>query len=130
VKFTNNYLQVPISFSYSLTRPSHNFQLAVGLNFRNDFLTQSNARVIFDSVYKTPTQSDINQAKTIYTKSASKFVFTAESYIESSFSVYKNVGFLFQFRPFSFYSSDLDKRLTTSTVELFSFTFGAFYSLK
>jgi len=30
---------------------------------------------------------------------------------------------------FSFYSSKLYRRLTTSTVELFSFTFGAFYSL-
>jgi hypothetical protein len=130
VRFTNNYFQVPVSFSYTVTKPEHNFQLAFGLNFRSDFLTQSKAEIIFDSTYKVPTRADIIHAKTIYTHNASKFVFTAESYMEGSFSVHKNLGLLFQFRPFSFYSGGLDKRLTTSTMEVFSFTFGAFYSLK
>jgi len=130
VRFTNNYFQVPVSFSYTVTKPEHNFHLAFGLNLRSDFLTQSKADIIFDSVYKVPTSADIIYAKTIYTDKASKFVFTVEPYMEGSFSVDKNLGFFFQFRPFSFYSDGLDKRLTTRTVEVFSFTFGAFYSLK
>jgi len=130
VRFTNNYLQVPVSCSYTLTRPKHNFQLATGINLRSDFLVGRKANVIFDSIYKIPQQSDIIASKKLYTGNASTFVFTAEPYIEGSFAIHKNLGMLFQFRPFSFYSSKLDRRLTTSTVELFSFTFGAFYSLK
>jgi len=130
VRFTNNYLQIPLSCSYTVTNPSHRFHLAFGVNLRNDFLVGRKAQVIFDSAYKIPQPGDIIAAKDIYTGNASTFVFTAESFIEGSFPIHKNLGMLMQFRPFSFYSSPLDKRLTKSTVELFSFTFGAFYKLK
>ena len=130
VKFTNYYFQVPVSGSYTVTRPLHNFQLAVGLTLRSDFLSKSNADITFDSTYKVPTASDINQAKTIYTQQATKYVATIEPYAEGSFLVYKNFGAFIQLRPFSFYASELDKRLTTSTVEIFSSTFGIFYRLK
>ena len=56
-------------------------------------------------------------------------LFLQLTFFECSFNMYKKIGGFIQFRPLSFYSSALDKRLTTST-ELFSFTFGAFYSLK
>jgi hypothetical protein len=130
VRFTNNYFQVPLSFSYTLTRPRHNFQLAAGLMLRSDFLTRRKVQIIFDSVYKIPEPQDIAVAKDMYTRNASTFVFTAEPYIEGSFSVYKKVGLFFQFSPLSYYTSPLDTRLTTSSVEFFSFTFGAFYRLK
>lgn len=130
VRFTNNYLQIPLSCSYTVTNPSHRFQLAFGLNFRSDFLIGRKAQVIFDSAYKIPRPEDIVAAKKLYTGNASTFVFTAESFIEGSFPITKDFGMIMQFRPFSFYSSPLDKRLTRSTVELFSFTFGAFYRLK
>lgn len=130
VRFTNNYLQVPLSCSYTLTRPRHNFQLAAGLALRSDFLTGRKVQIIFDSVYKIPQPRDIEIAKEMYTRNASTFVFTAEPYLEGSFSLYKKIGLFFQFSPLSYYTSPLDKRLTTSSVEFFSFTFGAFYSLK
>ncbi len=130
VRFTNNYFQVPLSGSYTLTRPRHNFQLAIGLNLRSDFLIGRKAEVVFDSAYKIPQPGDIQSAKQVYTRNASTFVFTAEPYIEASFSVHKNLGLLFQFMPLSYYSTPLDKRLTVTTVEFFSFKFGAFYSFK
>ena len=130
VRFTNNYFQIPVSGSYTLTRPRHNFQLAVGLALSSNFLTSKKVKIIFDSTYKIPEQSDIDMANESYTHNTSTFVFTAQPYVEGSFSVYKKLGLLFQFGLPSYYSSSLDKRLTTSTVDIFSFTFGAFYSLK
>ena len=130
VRFTNNYFQIPVSASYTLTRPRHNFQLAVGLTLSSNFLINKKVKIIFDSAYKIPQPTDIELAKQAYTSNASKFVFTAQPYVEASFSIYKKLGLLFQFNMPSYYSSSLDKRLTTSTVEVFSFTFGAFYSLK
>ena len=130
IRFTNSYLQVPLSCSYTVTNTAHRFQLAIGLNFRNDFLVGRKAQIIFDSAYKIPEPGDIITAKNLYTRKTSKYVFTAESFVEGSFPFNKNIGMLFQLRPFSFYSSPLDRRLTTSTIELFSFTFGAFYSFK
>jgi hypothetical protein len=130
VRFTNNYFQVPVSGTYTLTRPYHNFQLAVGLSLRSDFLVSNKAAITFDSTYKVPQASDIEAAQKSYTANTSKFVFTAAPYVESSFNVSRKTGLLFQFSFPSYYSSRLDKTLTKSTVELFSFTFGAFYSLK
>lgn len=130
VRFTNNYFYIPLSFSYTVSNPAHKFRLAFGLNLRPEFLLQSNAAITFDSTYKIPQAADITAAKKLYTSNASKFLFTAESFIEGSFPVYKNTGIFFQFRPYSFYASPLDHRLTTSTIEAFSFTFGAFYSFK
>lgn len=130
VRLTNNYLQIPLSASYTVTNLNRRFQLAFGINLRNDFLTGRKAQVVFDSVYIIPQPADIVATKDLYTRNASTFVFTAESFVEGSFRVKNNFGMLFQFRPFSFYSSPLDKRLTTSTVEVFGFTFGAFYSFK
>lgn len=68
------------------------------------------AQVMFDSAYKIPQPEDIVAAKELYTNNASTFVFTAESFIEGSFPVYKDFGMMLQFRYFSFYSSPLDKR--------------------
>ncbi len=130
VHFTNNYLQVPLSGSYTLTRPQHNFQFSAGLTLKSEFLIKRKVEINFDSLYKIPQPGDIEMAKYMYTRNASTFVFIAEPYIEGSFSVYKKIGLFFQFSPLSYYTSPLDKRLTTSSVEFFSFTFGAFYSLK
>ena len=130
VRFTNNYFQVPVSFVYMLNKPVNGFHIYAGLNFRADFLAKSNVEIDFDSAYKIPNASDINAAQKTYTANATKFVFTIEPYLEGSFTIYKKIGGFIQFRPLSFYSSALDKRLTTSTGELFSFTFGASYSLK
>ncbi|WP_143075787.1 outer membrane beta-barrel protein [Parafilimonas terrae] len=130
VRFTNNYFQIPLSFSYTVSSPVHKFKLAFGLTLRPEFLLQSSAAVAFDSAYRIPQPADVITAKKLYTSNASKFLFTAESFVEGSFPVYKNTGMFFQFRPYSFYASPLDKRLTTSTIEAFSFTFGAFYSFK
>ncbi len=130
VRFTDNYFQVPVSVSFMLNQPNTNFHLYTGLNFRADFLAKSNTEIRFDSSYKIPNASDIRAAQKIYTANATKFVFTIEPYIEGAFTIYKKIGGIIQFRPFSFYSSQLDKKLTTSTGELLSFTFGATYSLK
>jgi hypothetical protein len=130
VRFTDNYLQTPFSFGYTFSNPRHNFKFAAGVNLRGDFLLNSKAEVEFDSSYKIPLQSDISMAQKRRTANCAKSVFTAEPYLEGSFAVYKKFGAFIQFRPFSVYSSKLDSHLTVSTVELFSFTFGAFYSLK
>ncbi|MEP6466563.1 MAG: hypothetical protein ABJB05_09665 [Parafilimonas sp.] len=130
VRFTNNYFQVPVSGTYMLTRPYHNFQLAVGLSLKFDFLIGKKATITFDETYNTPQTADIEAAKKTYTANTTGFVFTAAPYFESSFNVAKKTGLLFQFVLPSYYSSPLHKRLTTSTTEVFSFTFGAFYSLK
>lgn len=130
VRFTNNYFQIPVSFAYMLNKPGNRFHLYTGLNLRADFLAKSKAEVRFDSSYKIPDAPDISAAQKVYTANATKFVFTVEPYIEGSFALYKKFGTFIQFRPFSFYSSQLDKKLTTSTGELLSFTFGASYSLK
>ncbi len=130
IRFTNNYFQVPVLFAYMLNKPNGNFHLYAGINLRGDFLTKSKAEVRFDSTYKIPATADINAAQKVYTANASKFVFTIEPYIEGSFTIYKKIGAFIQFRPLSLYSSPLDKKLTTSTGELLSFTFGASYSLK
>ena len=130
VRFTNNYFQVPVSFAYMLNKPANGFHVYAGLNFRADFLLKSKAEIDFDSLFKIPATSDIITAQKVYTANATKFVFTVEPYIEGAFIIHKNIGAFIQFRPLSFYSSSLDKRLTTSTGELLSFTFGATYSLK
>ena len=130
VRFTNNYFQVPVSFAYMLNKPVNGFHLYAGLNLRADFLTKSKAEINFDSTFKIPDANDIDAAQKTYTANATKFAFTVEPYIEGSFTAYKKIGAFIQFRPLSFYSSSLDKRLTISTAEVFSFTFGATYSLK
>lgn len=130
VRFTNNYLQVPLSASYTVTRPGHNFQLALGLNCRLDFLTNQKVQIDFDSSVTYPTATQMLMAHDAYTKDVNKFLVTVEPYAEASFFVYKNLGLMFQIKPFSFYSTPLDKRLTTSTVEIFSSTFGVFYQFK
>ncbi|MBV9962156.1 MAG: outer membrane beta-barrel protein [Parafilimonas sp.] len=130
IKFTDNYFQVPLSCSYTVTRPLHNFQLAFGINVLSNFLITAKANLTFDSTYKTPAASDIAYAKNVYTHNASKYVCTIQPYAEASFLISKKLGLLFQSGFPSYYSSRLDKRLTTSTIELFSFTFGATLSLK
>ena len=129
VRFTNNYFELPVSASYTLTRPVKNFQLSIGLNLRSDFLLKSNAAVIFDSTYKIPASPDIALAKSIYSSDATKYVLTIQPYLEGFFNVYKKLGLFFQFSPLSA-STKLDKRLTTSTTGIFDLTFGLFYNLK
>jgi hypothetical protein len=75
VRFTNDYLQAPASFSYTVTTPKHNFQLATGINLRPNFLVGRKVTVILDSIYKIPQQSDIIVAKKLYTGNASTFCF-------------------------------------------------------
>lgn len=130
VKFTNNYLQVPLSASYTVTRPGHNFQLALGLNCRLDFLTNQKVHIDFDTSVIHPTTAEMFIAHDAYSKNVNKSLVTVEPYAEAYFYVYKNLGLMFQARPFSFYSSKLDNRLTTSTGEIFSSTFGVFYTFK
>lgn len=129
VRFTNNYLQVPVSASYTITRPVKNFQLSAGLNLRSDFLFESNAAVVFDSAYKIPSSPDITMAKSVYERNATNYVLTVQPYMEGLFNVYKKLGLFFQFSLFSA-STKLDTRLTTSTTGIFDFSFGAFYNLK
>ena len=129
MRFTNNYFQVPVSASYTITRPVNNFQLAVGLNLRSDFLIKSDAAVVFDSTYKIPSSPDIAMAKSIYARNATNYVLTIQPYIEGLFNVYKKLGLFFQFSLLSA-STKLDTRLTTSTTGIFDFSFGAFYNLK
>ena len=129
VRFTNNYFQVPVLASYTLTRPVKNFQLSLGLNLRSDFLMKSNAAVIFDSTYKIPSSHDITMAKSTYARNATKYVVTIQPYMEGLFNVYKKLGLFFQFSLLSA-STKLDTRLTTSTTGIFDFSFGAFYNFK
>ena len=128
IRFTNHYFQIPLSVAYQLNRPSDNFKLYAGMNFRLDFLIKNKADINFDLSYKTPTANDIVAAQKAYTSNNAKFVITAEPYLEGAFRIYKNIGAFIQLRPFSFYSTPLDKRLTTSTGELLSSTFGVSYS--
>jgi hypothetical protein len=130
VRFTNNYLQAPVAFSFTITKPKRNFQLATGLKLKPDFLISSQAQVDFDSTYRIPGAKDIKAAQKTYTANASRFIFTASPYFEATFNCPKKWGMLFDITLPSFYSTVVDKRLTKSSVELFSFTFGAFYSLK
>jgi hypothetical protein len=129
VRFTNNYFQVPVSASYTVTRPVKNFQLSFGLNLRSDFLIKSNPHVVFDSTYKTPSSPDIAMAKSIYARNATNYVLTIQPYMEGLFNVYKKLGLFFQFSLLSA-STKLDTQLTTSTTGIFDFSFGAFYNLK
>lgn len=130
VRFTNDYFDIPLSASFTITKPKHNFQLAAGISLRPGFLVYNKAQIEFDNTYNIPSAEQIIATKKDYTGNASKFVFTATPYLEASFNTYKNFGLLFRNNLPSFYSTPPDKQLTTSTIELFSFTFGAFYSLK
>lgn len=130
VRFTDTYFQMPLSFAYLLNKPENNFHLYAGLNIRPDFLIKNKADVRFDSAYKIPSASDIVTAQKIYTANAAKFVLTVEPYLEASLDIHKKIGAFIQIRPFSLYSSSLNKQLTTSTAEFLSFTFGATYSFK
>ncbi|MBS1746641.1 MAG: outer membrane beta-barrel protein [Bacteroidetes bacterium] len=130
VRFTNDYFDVPLSASFTITKPKRNFQLAAGLSLRPGFLVYNNARIDFDYTYNNPSSEQITATKKDYTDNASSFVFTATPYFEASFNTNKNFGLLFRSNLPSFYATPPDKQLTTSTIELFSFTFGAFYSFK
>lgn len=125
VRFTNKYLQIPLSLSYNFSR-RRNSQFKVGINLRSDFLLESKASFKLDST----NTNDIFVLEKAYTSDATKSIFTLEPYIEQSFRVYKNAGMYYQFRPFSFTSAKLNNRFTVSTNEFLSLTFGVFYDLK
>lgn len=131
VRLTNNYLQVPVSFAWSFSRKkSHNpVNASVGINIRSDFLLKSNAQVDVDSSFYRPTANSIEQLQQKYTSGATKYVLTIEPYLETSFNIYRGLGFYTQFRPISFYSMRLNKDYTSSTSELLGFTFGLYYNL-
>lgn len=130
VRLTNNYFQLPVSIGYNFTRNRNmRFKLSAGLNFRSDFLLSSKAEVRFDSSYFIPQASDIPVVKSKYTAHAAKYVLSIEPYIENDFAVYKNLGLFLQFRPFSIYTSRLDHQFSSSTVDLFGFSFGAYYAV-
>ncbi len=130
IYFKNNYSQIPLSFSYTIASNRKKFKLGFGLSLCFEFLLDKNVHVTFDSAYFIPQQTDIVAAKQLYAANTTKFVFTAASFVEGSFAFNKNTGLFFMFTPFSFYSSPLNKALTTSTMEIISFTGGLFYKFK
>lgn len=129
VRFTNSYLEVPLAASVALTRRRYGLPgLAAGVSIRPAFLLSSNPAVKADPyVLPQPGPQQMEAFKKLYKQDAAKTIITVEPYFEASFFVYKRVGMLWQFRPFTFYTSPLNKRFTWQTTGLLGFTFGAVY---
>ena len=130
VKLTNRYLQIPVSVAWLFTRPDKGkvVTLSAGINFHSDFLLKSKARIDTDSSYYIPSAEGLNELQDKYTSGATKYVLTAEPYFETSINIYKGIGFYTQFSPFSFYASKLNQEYTSSTFNVFNFSFGLFYN--
>ncbi len=128
VRLTNKYLQVPVTVAYTLAgSATSTATLTAGINLRSDFLLSSQAQINFDAAYQQPGAATVNSFKQLYTKQATKYVLTAEPYIQGTLLVHKGLGLFMQVRPFSFYTSRLDNRFTSSTAELFGGTVGVVY---
>jgi hypothetical protein len=129
VRFTNNYIDVPLSVAYGIGRRRKGLPwFTAGINVRLGFLTESSAVIEADSsILPLPTPQETNVFKKIYTQGATKLTLSVEPYLEGSFFVYKGIGLIGQLRPFSFYSSRLNKTFTTGTLEVFGCSAGLIY---
>lgn len=129
LRFTNKYVQVPLSFAYTISPNKYDrIKFTTGLQLRSDFLISSDAAPRFDSSVFIPAASDFGKVSDAYKKSASKYLLTAEPFIEADFILYQNWGMYLQLKPFSFYTSETDSKLTTSNAEFFGFGMGIFYN--
>ena len=129
VKFTNKYVEVPLSIAFFLTRPGDGIGgISIGLTMRPGFLVSSNPQLSIDSsVRALPSPQATADLKRAYAQNATKTTLTVEPFFESSFFISNGVGILLQVRPFSIYSSRLNNRFTISTNEILGTTFGIMY---
>ncbi|HWB24322.1 MAG TPA: hypothetical protein VG738_02530 [Chitinophagaceae bacterium] len=129
VRFTNNYVEVPLSAAYAITRRHKGLPgLAVGINIRPAFLLNSNPDLRVDSfVSPRASPQTVSALRKLYTKDATKTIVTVEPYFEGSFFVYQRLGLVMQLRPFTFYSSKLNGKFTAGTQGILGYTFGVIY---
>lgn len=126
MQYTLHYFEVPINISYEKANRHAAVQFHYGLMTRLQFLTQSKAAITIDSS-SFVSLDHVAQAEKVYANDVNSFVFTIQPYADLSFRLYKGLQLYMRFSPFSFYSSSLNKRISTSQSEFFGVGLGITY---
>jgi len=130
VRFVNSYIEVPLSISFHLpNRDGNLFGFSAGLHVKPGFLLKSRPELTFEA---TPSSAPIPAADqqklaAVYTKDASKFIICIQPYAEWSMSFSKGFGMGVQLWPLSYYSSRLNNKFTSFSVEVINFSASFIY---
>lgn len=130
VRFVNSYIEVPLSISFHLpNRQGNLFGFSAGLNIKPGFLLKSKPQLTFDAIPNAPplTLADQQKLANAYTKDASKFIISIQPYAEWSMNFSKGFGMGVQLWPLSYYSSRLNNKFTSFSVEVINFSAGFIY---
>ena len=127
VRYTNRYVEVPLSVSFGSNNLSKRLHLNYGMNVRLQFLIKSNVTIIPDATASFILPAEMAQIQHAYTKDMNSFVLAVEPFMDVNMRIYKGAGVYFRCKPFALYASPLSSRVTKGEAEFLGTGFGIWY---
>jgi hypothetical protein len=128
VHIRNQYLNVPVGFSYRFTRKRRTVEFDGGVQFNNLFRTGTSTEARFDSAFVIPTAVQKREVESDYNHTSSSYILNMHPRIDMHIRVVENFGFNLQLQPLVFYFNSSNKKLVTSSIGLTGLM-GLFYEL-
>ena len=127
VKMNSQYLNVPIGFSYRLTKDKNKVvEFRVGLQVNSSFLVGQQVTVTFDPFYFTPTPQQAIEIEKEYAATERTFVISIQPRMDLRVRIYRNMGLFTNLQPVIINLKSYNTRLV-KTRSYSSASFGVYF---